>query len=45
MVTFIGRALVRLGWLLLPHGFRSSGQFSSGICGRCGKERTAWHAW
>ncbi len=37
-MVILARLAVRAWWLLVPHPFVSSGQFSSGICRRCKRQ-------
>lgn len=36
VIRALGQFLVWVWWMFIPHPFVSSGQFSSGICRRCG---------
>jgi hypothetical protein len=42
-MVMLVRQMIKLFWIIVPHRFRSSGQFSSGICSRCGKPLLGWH--
>lgn len=43
MVIYLGKALRKAFWRVVPHQLRSSGQFASGLCRLCGENRPGYH--